>query len=315
MTTQPESNGGNPIQSLTAARDKASTKVDSWNNWYVAAVAATAIIAVVVFWTSRKVIVASRTLSRSQDELMIEKERQAAVAISEADRKAQEARERADEANRQAEEAKAEATRLALNAEQLKAQNLATEQKLESERAQRLELEKSLAPRQIGIGPDPKSPGKKNIERLLPFGRTRVILQYLPDTETARTALAIKSVLEQASWNIVSFLPQPQMNQEFFDGVIVFAPLATGPEPPEENVRNAKAAKALVGFLMDQNVVARTHPSSDRLKDDSISIPPDTIRVSVGFKPLQYFDHPMVKRAREQTEEILRRLDERFGEK
>jgi hypothetical protein len=192
--------------------------------------------------------------------------------------------------------------------EGLRKENLATEDRLGKEQDKRLELEASLAPRQI---PYIKAGDTENIGPLRPFAGMQVILRFLPDAEASRAASNVAGLLSAAGWKIVSVEPSPEVNEGYFDGVVIepysAAKSPNLPKMPEltfteeqqadqQRERRAKdAVEAVVDFLQSNNWQARFAWSHRG------ELPPDTVRVTVGFKPNPYFDPQLVKESRERT--------------
>lgn len=188
---------------------------------------------------------------------------------------------------------------------------------LEKEKITRLELEKSLAPRQIALIGEG---GKTNIDSLKPFAGMQVVLKVLPDAEASRAASNILWLLQNAGWNVASVEYDPSINTGFFDGVVIEPyKAAKKPEPPAEAPRDLRsilpteqeyndqrksedAVDAVVEFLKSNSWAARRFPGK------SGELAPNTIKISVGFKPYPYFDSEESKEAKKREEEFLQRV-------
>jgi hypothetical protein len=151
-----------------------------------------------------------------------------------------------------------------------------------------MELEKSIAPRELYfIG---CADGTSNTDDLKRFPGTLAIIRYVPDFEAERAARFVAYVLDRSGWKISGV---EQTTDEIFDGVNVEPyhftfPANSTPEEFERFRRDTgttataqKGSDAIADFLGDSNWVANPGLSTD--------IPPESVRISVGFKPNPYF--------------------------
>jgi hypothetical protein len=261
------------IAALSAMSDisSAQTKVDDlnrgitgWNRVYEGALAIALVIGALSFWAQRQAMSRSRDLVEANKQLSEEKDRQLQRDLSDA------------------------------------------RDALEKEKTKRVEMEKSLARRELPIfigRIDSQGKHDTNFEAIRPFVGVNVIIRALRDAEAERAASSIADVCNEAGLKVVSMERRDDLNIGFFDGVTVEPPemkmddlappsdprdiAAFWKRPPSDAVRGYEiangAANALVEVLLSNNwQQARTFPGG---KD----IPPNTIRVSVGFKPSPYF--------------------------
>ncbi len=162
-------------------------------------------------------------------------------------------------------------------------------------RAANLELEKLIAPRSLG---EEKQFG----EGLEQFAGTKVIVESLADIEASRLGGEIALTLNSfAKWEVVSNT-RTWDDFNFFDGVTVERNL----EYKDETGRftwddTGPATKALIAKLRERGLKTHRLPASD--------LPPHTIRVRVGLKPMPYF-LTMSKEEREKMEEGEKRSEE-----
>jgi hypothetical protein len=219
------------------------------------------------------------------------------------------AKTRAEDVGKQADEVRGKTVELAAK--------LAVAESAElEERKKVVELEKSFAPRmlriQIGGGM------KDSFFKLKPFAGTQVIFEVLPDPEAQRAAASIGDVLGMAGWNITGMVQNPKLYTQEFDGVTIeFNAPAIHPtfSLEEKNKRDleercGEAARALEAYLMFNNWIAWQFPVDEHLKHN---IPPNTIKIIVGFKPNPFIEHDWAKRIDEQNRRL--RLQERDREK
>jgi hypothetical protein len=179
-------------------------------------------------------------------------------------------------------------------------------------------LEKTLAPRELLFKSDA---GKTNNAPLLPFEGTQVILEYLPgDAEVARAASSVNFILESSKWIVVEIVPRPDLFKGSADGVVITvaqptpAPLWTS-EITLKAERNSKAADVFISFLESEGWVARRQmgfapESASQAGPKDEILPPNTIRISVGFKPSPYFLPQWVKDVEKRTREGIKRGQE-----
>jgi hypothetical protein len=250
---------------------------------------------------------------------------------------AAEANREAATAHDSAAKANERARRLEREASQLKQANLETESRLTAANAEisdvnakRLELERSLAPRTFGAN------GKiVNLDKLKEFAGLNIVLRYLPDAESERAASVLVGVLlsKEVGWKMSAAIPDPTKYVSFFDGVLVqwstmdmaqiaqlekdhpstlqeeVARLAKVRELSKDSERSSWAAEELVDFLKKNGWQAREMPAGHN------EIPPNSVGITVGFKPNPYFDPEEIKKISEQMEKIRQEsLEERHRE-
>ena len=178
---------------------------------------------------------------------------------------------------------------------ELEKSNIAAARELESEKAKRVEMEKSLAIREL---PFISVMGTSNAEGLKPFAGCQFILRSLPEAEPARAASSLLTVLELAGWVKAGRVLSPEYMSPEYDGVTVCTGLGAKSTESER-----AAAKALVAFLNANGWEARKGKPHDAT--------PNTILITVGFKPAPYF---LSKQHEEWRKEIKRLAEEAGGE-
>lgn len=133
---------------------------------------------------------------------------------------------------------------------------------------------------------------KANFDPLKPFAGTIAIIDYLAgDIETKRSAGAIAGTIHQAGWKVQSLLPREDDVRG--DGVTVMHHLAPYPNFSDAKVaadeeRTRSAAYALADYLIANSWIAVAEAAPRRFEGQSV--PPNTVRVWVGAKPIPYFD-------------------------
>lgn len=177
---------------------------------------------------------------------------------------------------------------------ELEKSNIAAHRELEGERRTRLEMEKSIAPRQL---PFVRDGDKTNVDSLKPFSKDiGIALEVFPDGESDRAAQNLLWIAGQAGYRLQGYSQhspvRAPLKHFYSDGVIIatFARNAiwTGTPPmDDETVKrdvdiSEAAAYAFIEFLVSNGWQAR-------LGDSSPEIPPNTIKIYVGFKPNPYF--------------------------
>jgi hypothetical protein len=130
-------------------------------------------------------------------------------------------------------------------------------------RGKNLALEKSIAPRMIEQA--------LAAENLKPFADIKYAIFFTPDAEARNLAAQINALLNMAGWEKSQNPPEPP--RHFIDGVRIH----WGPKPPENRANGA--AYSLVEQLKASDVAARVGPPVSEFE-------PDTVRISVGLKPL-----------------------------
>lgn len=141
----------------------------------------------------------------------------------------------------------------------------------------------------------------------------QVIVEYMPDVETIRAVGSMTSTIGAAGWAVVGSTPRADL----IDGVMIesYAPLKKTDDLQQDREQMAaldkgqSAARALKDLLESsgwQNVLAllAVNPND--------ALPPNTIRIKVGFKPNSYFDPPEVKAARERMKKTQDEMNQRF---
>ncbi|MBE0556196.1 MAG: hypothetical protein IH628_03100 [Proteobacteria bacterium] len=267
------------IQSLTERVQDLQRSFDSWSVGYVWLVGFAVIIAAVVFFTQFMSIRIGKQLTQAQSDLAAAKDRQLASELKGKDEKIADTGERASVANQRAVEANKRTQELAVEAQELRRQNIETGAELERERLVRLEMEKSLSPRIFVL--EQYKDGKSNIDPLIKFKGTKVVIRYLADAESTRAKNELSNLLMAAGWDIVGEIRDPEMWAGFFDGVIVQTSLRSVSGRSERDM-SRNAAEALLALLHSNGWTVRSHAMAD-------DIPAQSIKVSIGFKPSPYF--------------------------
>jgi hypothetical protein len=145
------------------------------------------------------------------------------------------------------------------------------------------ELELSLARREIPFVTS--GDGTTNIDTLRRFGGFNVVIEYLPEVEPRRAARSLHETLKLAGWNIVSVAANTELESPFFDGVKCDPYNALfRPDKPvlSDRSKSVEACNTLVTFLKEKNWEATTFAGIPG------ELPPDTVRVRIGFKPLPH---------------------------
>lgn len=155
------------------------------------------------------------------------------------------------------------------------------------ERKKVVALEELFSPRILRIWVGTKS----SFDSLKPFARIKAMFETLKDAEARRAALDIRAVLGLAGWDTadVVVVERPELYTEGFDGVTVEFE-RSAPTFQEE------AAEALKAYLVSNNWQARVRP---RLLTEQ-KIPPDIIKIIVGFKPYPFVDPEWMKQMYEE---------------
>jgi hypothetical protein len=173
--------------------------------------------------------------------------------------------------------AQAAAAKANQRAKELALQTLQLETSLKEERNTRLELEQSLAPREI-------ADWQAAINRLKPFGGTRVLIESSADAEAAKTAERITSMLREAGWNITGSLKSQDV-LAYPEGVRIDIPITLEKGPgPHFATRLEETAFVLGGVLDDCKI--ETHILGILPPNNE---PSDTLRIKIGLKPQPYF--------------------------
>jgi hypothetical protein len=225
-------------------------------------------------------------------------------AAGDANKAAGLAHDAAGKANERAGSLEKDAAKARAETEKLHQQNLATELKLEEEKKSRRELEKSMTPRVLPIVS--LEGGKKtNFDSLRPFAEMQAIIEYIPnDAEARRASGEIGNILQMAGWKIVRFGPNPMAS---VNGVLVLryaAPDPTVAASWDDERRSSDAADALVAFL-ESNDWGASQNSAGR---KAFTIPPNTVQILVGIKPMPFFDAKWNKQVEEMINEIRKTI-------
>jgi hypothetical protein len=171
-----------------------------------------------------------------------------------------------------------------------------------------------------------------NLDKLKKFAGINIVLRFLPDAESERAASVLMGVLQSnaVGWKMSKAIPDPSKYVPFFEGVLVEW-RTTSPEeweslPPslpqneaervaklrelsEESERSTRASEELVDFLMKNGWQAREMPAGHG------ELPPNSVGITVGFKPNPYFDPKEIKEMYEQIEKSRQHtLEERHRE-
>ena len=292
------------LESLLSRANQLASKVDFWNSAVLWALLVTALAAAAIVFSQRLAFVRARQLSDVQESIDKIKEANAtdrADKLDQANRALSTDLEKEigkvaglekDASNAKAAQQKVELelTKQQEIAEQLKAQNLATEQRLEDER-------KTLASRVL---PSILNKSDKHIDRLRPYRGIQVILEYIPDEEARRAAGSISIVIQQVGWKVIKSTQQSGLS----DGVTIESHVEiTDPDTSEERIiQSSETEKCRSAALAFRDLLV----SSGWLSVDAWlaaapteRLPPNTIKIEIGFKPSPYFEPAEVTQARE----------------
>lgn len=270
------------IQSLARRAQDLGEKVDWWNTAIIWVLVFAAMVALGTVLATYMAFKRAKQFADAQGQLDAAKEKQLskdlnakALEIERVRRDAGIANQRAGEANKAAAE--------------IRQKNLETEKVLEQESDKRLELEKSVTFRRL-ISHNDSTRGESDSEPLKQFAGVQVILEFLPDLEPSRAASDLSDVLRDAKWNVIKYAANPKLNDKSFDGVTIERPITDGPSPNPVDVRTAAAAGQLMAFLELnewQGVFVPVNVSKEAV-DKPGYIAPNTIRISVGNRPISY---------------------------
>ena len=288
IQTQMSSKGVNvsEIQSLKSDIQSLKDNIGRWNTGNIVCIFLAFLAAGGLVITSIVLQRKNDVLTKAEDKLTALNEAQYKADSKEKDLKISTAQSEASKADVKAGKANEAAGEANNRAEELKAQNLATEATLEEERSKRLELEKSLTPRTLVLV---FNKGVPDLPTLLPYAGLNVILEALPDAETFRATGSVQFAIEAAGWKVSNVLGNFELNQGYFDGVVISASLPAtkmnGPAAEYEDAQRCwNAAEALVAYLNSKNWVSRV-----AISPRSEGLPTNTIKISVGMKPNPYF--------------------------
>lgn len=263
---------------------------------YIAALAVTVILSVLVWTSSNKYQDAVKQDAEARIE---EANRGASEANAEAARaneglarsneeiarltvKAEQARKDLAEANKQiaiaqanAEQARAQAANALTEQEKLRQENLQLSIKLEEERTARLKIEERLAPRNL-------TPKQQRIvaDKLRPFAGQKLNLIASTDTlEVVNIAKEILSILKEAGWTFGTYIGNDLARS--VAGILIEV-------DPDADISTKAAVQALASALSAENlVVVGPAPIDSRALTGTFtgkSIPDARIRLTVGKK-------------------------------
>jgi hypothetical protein len=129
----------------------------------------------------------------------------------------------------------------------------------------------------------------------------QVILETLPEEEPREAAGSIMAALQVAGWKFIS-VDASGGNRVFFEGVDIVADVSSWMRAGD---RSLDAAEALEDFLNKNNIKAMRHPAVSR-----DNLPPNTIKIKVGQKPMTYFLPQEWKDTLKDVERKLREFEE-----
>lgn len=192
------------IQSLTDRAESLSQAVDWWNTAMIWALVFAAIAAIVVVATTRRAITSAKQLSSAQEELIRAKDRQLAIDLRDKDAKIADAVRGSSEANLRAEEAKERA--MNTGKEVAKLQTEAADAK-----RRQAEAEKQLA--EVKIRQTPRNLRRPSdmvlsILKTAPPGKAKIWYQQA-DAESALFAMGLNFRLRDAGWQILEYKAIP----------------------------------------------------------------------------------------------------------
>lgn len=174
----------------------------------------------------------------------------------------------------------------------LQKSNLEAQSELEKEKKKRLEMEKSLAPRSIEQG--------RAAQALKEFAGLDVMLSSINDDEAQNTAGRIRFLLQMAEWNLVADKP-PAEDRPFppSDGITI-----TYPFQADKLDRSQDAAEELKDQLAKSDVESNV--------SSAMGLPPNTIRIVVGARPMTYFKERWRTPEEMARDEERKKQDEKF---
>jgi hypothetical protein len=162
--------------------------------------------------------------------------------------------------------AQADIVKASVQIAEARARTIEAELKLEGLREKNLELEKSIAPRMIEQA--------QASENLKPFAGTQYAIFFTPDAESRRMAAQIRALLSMAGWKKSQNPPLPP--SFFLDGIRIDWAASPGDR-----------LSMVAGTLAEQIKVSDVAAKAGRPVPE---FEPDTIRISVGLKPIKI--HP-----------------------
>jgi hypothetical protein len=171
------------------------------------------------------------------------------------------------------------------------------QRKYESSEAKRRELEKIIAPRFLMV---PIIGGVSIADSLRKFDDISVTIESVSDLEARRAALNLGRILSDAGWNVESNTVVGQLP----DGVLIesYEPSDRYGQPLNERERGwadeqeSRAARyELNAFLLANDWEADSQWDSQQAAPTALR--PKELRISVGLKPLTYFQPEWFKSA------------------
>jgi len=201
-------------------------------------------------------------------------------------------------------QAQSEADAVHREADELNRQLATSKGELKAAEADASELKKSLAPRKDL--PFIQGHGKSNIDEMKTFFGIKVILKFVPEYLTMKSAVQIEQRVTDAQWEVVSRIP----DSSIWPGVRVYrhsAPSIT-PFGNADEQRSKGAAKALCDFLRSFDWDCDVSMGSRG--PGLLNVPPNTLMVEVGLKPEPYFI-PSWEKPIDPNKPIKQQIDER----
>jgi hypothetical protein len=247
-----------------------------------------------------KLQLANNTLQRlDADQILAAQLRagDAAASAKTAHDEATAATNEADEAKRSADTAESAAGRAGVKATSVAQQAADLQRKYESSEAKRRELEKIIAPRFLMV---PIIGGVSIADSLRKFDDISVTIESVSDLEARRAALNLGRILSDAGWNVESNTVVGQLP----DGVLIesYEPSDRYGQPLNERERGwadeqeSRAARyELNAFLLANDWEADSQWDSQQAAPTALR--PKELRISVGLKPLTYFQPEWFKSA------------------
>ncbi len=181
------------------------------------------------------------------------------------------------------------------------------EQRFEELKGKNLELQKSLAPRDISAL-DPRDTAKfdefiSKRNALQKFSGIEVSFEVIPEFEARRTANLLKQMVEQIGWKVVS----TKTEEGIRDGVIIWRhlspDLASAIAGDANEIRSEGAANSLAECLKFLNWQVDVEMGA-RLPSSVLNVPPNNVRIQVGFKPAPFFEPEWVRKMRVKADEM-----------
>jgi len=155
----------------------------------------------------------------------------------------------------------------------------------EAEHLARLEMEKTLAPREIWL--KTYEDGTTNVDDLKNKGRIKVLIEFIPDFEAARTAKNLDFLFAQSGWEVTL---RPSSDFSTQDGVTIKRLILHGDSTdfrPEE--KSGMLSFTLKAWLMSNDW--ETHEATI----EQAELSENDIAIVVGLKPSPYFQPKQFK--------------------